>query len=144
MGKDYDDCIVRGCYNIDMHDDEQGIKFMFFDGTYRREDTYGNYSYGNWREELGIDKDLPIPTFYQLPFRALVGEKYTNFIAAGRMMNADAPSFGALRVMVNLNQMGEAAGVAAYLALQQNKTVQELDPVEVARTWSKGGSANLG
>ena len=59
-------------------------------------------------------------------------------------MNADAPAFGALRVMVNLNQMGEAAGVAAYLAVNSGKSVQDLDGVEVARTLSKGGSANLG
>jgi len=60
------------------------------------------------------------------------------------MINADPSAFGALRVMVNLNQIGEAAGVAAYLAVHRNKTVQELDGVEVARTLSKGGSANLG
>ena len=42
------------------------------------------------------------------------------------MINADIGSFGALRVMVNLNQIGEAAGVAAYLALDKNIPVQNL------------------
>jgi hypothetical protein len=46
--------------------------------------------------------------------------------------------------MVNLNQIGEAAGVAAYAALDQNKTVQQLDGTEVAKLLSRGGSANLG
>ncbi len=84
-----------------------------------------------------------MPTYYSLPFGVLVQEKYENIIAAGRMINATQEAFGALRVMVNLNQIGEAAGVAAYLAVDGNKTVQQLDGVEVARTLSKGGSANL-
>ena len=33
------------------------------------------------------------------------------------MVNADEGAFGALRVMVNLNQLGEAAGVAAAWGL---------------------------
>ena len=144
MGKGYDDCILRGTYNVDAHHDKEGIKFLRLDGTYSVEDSYGNIRNGNWRAEQGLPTDGPMPTFYQLPFKTLVQEKYHNIIAAGRMINADASSFGALRVMVNLNQIGEAAGVAAYLAIQQNKSVQELDGVEVARTMSKGGSANLG
>ena len=50
---------------------------------------------------------------------------------------------GALRVMVNLNQIGEAAGVAAYIAVNEGKKVQELDGVQVAQALAKGGSANL-
>ena len=73
-----------------------------------------------------------------------MGERWQNFIAAGRMLNADMGAFGALRVMVNLNQIGEAAGVAAYLSIHHGQSVQELDGVEVARTLSRGGSANLG
>ncbi len=144
MGKSYDDCILRGTYNVDAHHDKEGIKFLKLDGTYSIEDSYGNIREGSWRAEQGLPTDGPMPTFYQLPFKTLVQEKYHNIIAAGRMINADASAFGALRVMVNLNQIGEAAGVAAYLAIQQNKTVQELDGVEVARTMAKGGSANLG
>ena len=93
---------------------------------------------------MGISPDIPIPTYYCLPFRSLVVEKFENIIAAGRMINADTESFGALRVMANLNQVGEAAGVAAYLSIDQNKSVQDIDGVEVAKTLSRGGSANLG
>lgn len=143
LGNSYDDCILRGTYNVDAHDSKEGISFMRLDGTYTVEDSYGNMKEGNWRAERGLPTDNT-PTFYQLPFKTLVGEKYTNFIAAGRMINADASAFGALRVMVNLNQIGEASGVAAYLAVTQNKSVQELDGAEVARTLAKGGSANLG
>lgn len=144
IGKNYEDNILNGTYDVDIHDENKGITFMQFDGTYTREETDGTITHGSWREQYGVDPSLPIPTCYHLPFRSLVGERVQNFIAAGRMMNADTPAFGALRVMVNLNQIGEAAGVAAYLAIHQNKSVQQLDGVEVARLLSKGGSANLG
>jgi hypothetical protein len=49
-------------------------------------------------------------------------------------------SFGALRVMVNLNQLGEAAGVAAWLALQEDKTIQTVDGRSVQRILRQGGS----
>ena len=39
-------------------------------------------------------------------------------IAAGRMLDCSREAFGALRVMVNCNQMGEAAGRAAARAVK--------------------------
>ena len=144
MGQNYDDCILRGTYNVDAHHDKEGIKFLRLDGTYSVEDSYGNIREGNWRAEQGLPTDGPMPTFYQLPFKAIVQDNYSNLIAAGRMINADSSAFGALRVMVNLNQIGEAAGVAAYLAIHQNKKIQDVCGVEVAKTMSAGGSANLG
>lgn len=143
LGEHYDDCIMRGTYNVDMHHSDDGITFMYFDGTYRTEDTDGNITTGNWWKERGLPLDRKVPTFYELPFRCLVGEKYTNLIAAGRMINADEVAFGALRVMINLNQIGEAAGVGAYLAVNGGKKIQDVDGAEVARTLAKGGSANL-
>ena len=93
--------------------------------------------------ELGIDESLPIPTYYSLPFSCLVPVRHDNLIAVGRMINADIFSFGALRVMVNLNQLGEAAGVAAYLSISSGVSVRSLDGRSVARKLSEGGSANL-
>ncbi len=142
-GVRYEDNILNGTYSGDVQNEVDGTTFMGLDGTYHRMDPVGRMHYGNWREENGLPTDCEMPTYYSLPFRTLVPEKCKNFIAAGRMINADPTAFGALRVMCNLNQIGEAAGVAAYLAIQQGKSVQELDGVEVARTLAAGGSANL-
>ena len=143
-GERYPDAILNGTYGVDVHHADRGITFRYFDGSYQTENPDGSVVRGSWRKERGISDDAPIPTYYQLPFRCLVGEGWTNFIAAGRMINADTGSFGALRVMVNLNQIGEAAGVAAYLSLDQSKSLQSLDGREVAKVMSDGGSANLG
>ena len=57
------------------------------------------------------------------------------------MIHADIGSFGALRVMVNLNQLGEAAGVAAYLCCHQGTALQTLDGTQVRALLRQGGSA---
>lgn len=56
------------------------------------------------------------------------------------MIDADRKAFGALRVMVNLNQCGEAAGVAASLCLDRSRPVQKTDIAEVRAELNRGGS----
>lgn len=56
------------------------------------------------------------------------------------MLDAGITAFSGMRVMVNMNQLGEAAGVASCLALNQNKKVQDLDPGDVRAALKKGGS----
>jgi len=50
-----------------------------------------------------------------------------NLLAAARCVDAGPGAFGAVRVMVNINQMGQAAGIAAWLALDQETGVADLD-----------------
>ncbi len=143
LGKRYDDVILNGTYDVDVHQADSGIQFMRLNGECTTEYTDGTRVVTNWRKDMGLPTEGPMPTYYSLPFRVLVQEKIENVIAAGRMINADQEAFGALRVMINLNQIGEASGVAAYLAIDQNKSVRELDGVEVAKLLARGGSANI-
>ena len=57
------------------------------------------------------------------------------------MLNADSGAFGALRVMVNLNQLGEAAGCAAAACLDSQKAIFDIDGTAVRALLRKGGSA---
>jgi hydrogenase maturation factor len=59
---------------------------------------------------------------------------------AGRMLDASIVAFSGIRVMVNMNQLGEAAGVTSYLALNQNKPIAKIDAKEVREILGKGGS----
>ena len=88
-----------------------------------------------WREESATD-----PTFYQIPLRSLIPAGHENLMLAGRMLDADKTAFSAARVMVNMNQTGEAAGVSAYLALTKSKPIAEVDPGAVRKLLSDGGS----
>lgn len=140
-GKRYDAPVMNGTYPVDIHHSEGGgITFRYLDGSERT--VYGKGTRtesGSWRERLGYSGEPA--KYYQLPFDILVGNSYSNFIAVGRMLNADMSAHGALRVMVNLNQLGEAAGVAAALCLDGDVDLRILDGRRVTETLRKGGSA---
>jgi len=56
------------------------------------------------------------------------------------MISADRSAFGGIRVMVNLNQTGEAAGVAAALAASGAKAVSKVPADSVRRHLAKLGA----
>lgn len=139
-GKRFPDAIANGSYSVDIHhDDKPGITLRFLDGK----EIYARPGYppqtGRWRSETAEN-----PTFYQIPYRSLIPQgAYGNLLAAGRFIDADTVAHGAIRVMVNLNQTGEAAGVAAYLALKNNQSAREVDTDELRETLMDGGSVML-
>ena len=141
LGKRYEDAILQGTYCTDIHHpDDNGITFKDLDG--RLDICYGKGGkriHGNWRKDMGLDDNYA--RFYQIPFATLVLNRWQNVIPAGRMVNADEGAFGALRVMINANQMGEAAGTACALCLDLDVPVQSLDGIRVREALSKGGSA---
>ncbi len=135
-GRRFPDAIANGSYRVDIHhQDKPGITFMHLDGrtVYLQPGLPAQWS--RWREPATTD-----PTFYQVPLRSLIPGTYDNLILAGRMLDADKTAFSAVRVMVNANQMGEAAGVAAYLALSDSVPVQHVDADAVRRELARGGS----
>lgn len=140
FGIEYEDSILHGTYRLDVHHQyDNGVTFKYVDG--RVVTLYGKgdkMTESNWRKELGLgpaDKH-----WYSIPFKTLVQDKISNFIMAGRMVNAEEYAYGALRVMVNTNQMGEAAGVAAALALKNNLPVWQVSGKEVHDALNDGGS----
>lgn len=139
-GKRFPDAIANGSYSMDLHhDDKPGITLRYLDGReiYSRPDSAPEH--GRWRPETTEN-----PTFYQIPYRSLIPRgPYGNLLAAGRFIDADAPAHSAIRVMVNLNQTGEAAGTAAYLALKQSQSAAEVDPARLRQSLADGGSLML-
>lgn len=141
LGERYPDAILQGTYCVDVHHaEDNGITFLQLNGesrTHTGKDT--KVVCGNWRHEMGLGDDYA--RFYQIPFRTLVTEDWGNVLPAGRMLNADEVAYGALRVMVNTNQTGEAAGAAAALCLRGALDVRELSGSLVREELRKGGSA---
>ncbi len=140
-GKRYESAVLNGTYRVDIHHShDNGITFKYLDGTTATH--YGKNEkiiIGSWRDEHNYYGEST--KYYQLPFENLIQEQCVNFIAVGRMIHADEGAFGALRVMINLNQLGEAAGVASWLSLHRNRPIQEIDGVEVRSLLKQGGSA---
>lgn len=134
-GKRFSDAIANGSYHVDVHDPVRGgFAFKNLDGSTYTVGPDGDKK-GRWREETADN-----PTFYQIPLSTMLNRKVENVVMAGRMICTDRGAFGGVRVMVNLNQVGEASGVAAALAVSGRKAVSVIDPKDVRRELSKLGA----
>lgn len=136
FGKRFDDAIANGSYRVDIHhQDKPGITLRYLDGT----ETYNRPGFpaekSRWRPETTVN-----PTFYQVPLRSLIPGTISNLIMAGRMFDADEIAHAAVRVMVNMNQTGEAAGVAAFLSLQSGTPIPKVPAGDVRKMLAAGGS----
>ena len=129
------DTIGRGTYPVDIHSNtDDSISFQHLTGerkTYRSSTLI--------REDRWLPEGEVLP-YYRIPLSCLIPSNSRNLIAAGRMLDADPEAFGAVRVMVNLNQCGEAAGVAACCALNSGKAITEIDGAAVRNELNRGGS----
>jgi hypothetical protein len=115
-GKRFPDAIGNGSYRIDVHSARgPGVKFRYLEDA----------------------------AFYQIPYSSLVPPGAGNVLVAGRSIDADEEAFGAVRVMVNCNQMGQAAGVASYLALQEETSVAGVDRKKLRGTLEAQGALIL-
>ena len=135
-GTGFDDAIAYGTYRVDIHQhDRGGVLFRYLDGTEVFASPGHPHETGRWRDPVADE-----PKYYQIPLRSLIPTGSANVIAAGRMIDADAEAFGAVRVMVNLNQTGEAAGVTAMLALNSGGSVAAVPAAKVRAVLNSGGS----
>ncbi|MCG3178439.1 MAG: hypothetical protein BIFFINMI_00766 [Phycisphaerae bacterium] len=114
-GRRFDDAIAQGCYPIDIHNPTgPGIVFEYLDG--RRVEFAGDMT----RTETRWDNAAPgapkrDTLCWQAPYRSLAPRALDNVLAAGRCIGAEHNSAGAIRVMINAMQFGQAAGTAAAL-----------------------------
>lgn len=115
-GRRFPDAVAQGTYPIDIHTpDGPGISFEYLDGTTRHIAGDRTQTTGRWD---GQPQDAPLrdTLCYQVPYRSLVPKGIDNLLAAGRCIGAQHDSAGAIRVMINAMQLGQAAGTAAALA----------------------------
>jgi hypothetical protein len=135
-GRRFSDAIANGSYRVDVHhSDRPGLTFRYLDGREEVLEPGRERQAGRWRDP--VDRD---PTFYQIPLRCLIPAESRNVLVAGRMIDADQGAFGAVRVMVNCNQMGQAAGVAAAILSGQGQCVDDLDAQAVRAGLSEQGA----
>lgn len=74
-----------------------------------------------------------------LPYRSLIPQKVSNLLVAGRCISADDAIMGRLRLIPVCSATGEAAGVAAAIAVNQNVDAHAVDVRELQSTLSDQG-----
>jgi hypothetical protein len=65
--------------------------------------------------------------YAEIPYRCLLPQQVTNLIVAGRCLSTDWDAMGPLRIMPACFAMGQAAGTAAALALEQHQDFRQVD-----------------
>jgi hypothetical protein len=133
-GTEFPDTVGYGTYPVDIHSAE-GTILRYLDGREEVVRKDGGVVWQRWRAE-GAD----FAPYYRIPYRSLVPEHAVNLLIAGRLIDADREAFGGIRVMVNCNQMGEAVGVAAALAIRHGQPVSAVDTVDLRAALVEGGS----
>jgi len=107
-GHRFDDAVATGCWYLDLHP---------------------NKTVTGSANDFDPKKVQPEP--YDIPFRSLVPQKIGNLLVAGRCHSATRGAHASTRVTVTAMAMGEAAGVAAAMALNAKSEVAILDGVKV-------------
>jgi glycine/D-amino acid oxidase-like deaminating enzyme len=74
---------------------------------------------------------LPEGETYQIPYRCLLPEDIDGLLVAGRCLSADHDAHASVRSMGQCMSMGQAAGIAAALAIQKKSMPGELPITEL-------------
>jgi hypothetical protein len=107
--REFADAVATGCWYLDLHP------------------TYATSGTANAEPSRLGGLDGFQPTHYDIPYRSLVSRGVDNLLVAGRCHSATRMAASSTRVTATAMAMGQAAGVAAALAVQHKTTPQELD-----------------
>lgn len=137
-GAYFSDAILNSSYPMDIHHpDASKLTLRYLDGTEKVCDRQKT-EYNIW---MNYNGDYPLS--WHAPYRMMLINEVENVLVAGRMIYCEHGAFTALRVRINLNQLGEAAGVASYLALECKNNVKKIDIHKLKSLLQSGGSIVL-
>lgn len=111
-GRKFEDGITQACFFIDFHDSPPGRSIPY-------------------TLEFKLQNTPPPGDFYEIPYGCLVPTDTRNLLVAGRCISCDRDALSSLRVMPTCMYLGEAAGTAAALALEQGVRADEIDGRQV-------------
>ena len=81
--------------------------------------------------------------WFEVPFRSLIVDGFSNLLVAGRCIGADFTAQSALRIQPTCRSLGEAAGIGAALAVFRKLPVPDLDGAEISRRMALLGAEFL-
>jgi 2-polyprenyl-6-methoxyphenol hydroxylase-like FAD-dependent oxidoreductase len=122
----YADGIARSSWEIDIHPAESATgKAVEFDAE-------------NYKAHIEAAKR---GDFFDIRYGCIVAKGVDNLLMAGRCISAEHVAQSSLRIQQTCLSLGQAAGTAAALSLQQEATPRELDPMRVVEQLETDRSA---
>ncbi len=83
---------------------------------------------------------FPNGKYYGIPYRCLIPKNADNLLVAGRCVSASHDAQASLRIMPTCSNLGEAAGVAASIALECEGNVRSVDTVRLLEILKSNGA----
>ena len=114
---------IRGEYYLTVEDVLGGRKFA--DAICRN--NYPLDIHRDPKDEKPSLVKLPPGEYHEVPYRCLVPLGVDQLLVAGRCLSASFEAQSSVRIQPNCRAMGQAAGLAAALSLQQGLTPRALD-----------------
>lgn len=110
---------IKGLYTLTKEDCLTGAQFA---------DGICDVAFGiDLHQPDQIDQDNFHTKQFQVPYRCLVPVQTPGLLTAGRCISGTFEAHGSYRVTSDCLVMGEAAGIAAYLAKQESTELAEVD-----------------
>lgn len=78
--------------------------------------------------------------YYTIPYRSLIAKGTENLLVAGRCVSATHEAQASLRIMPTCCTLGEAAGAAAAIVCESQKSVREIDVAQLQKTLKEYGA----
>lgn len=123
----------------------EGKKRLFVDEIYSEatmEHAIGLCAYNiDIHSGIGDYIDLTlVKKAFGIPYECLVPASIDGLLLSGRIISVDSSVYAAVRVMGPCMAIGEAAGVAAALSIDQGKKVSELAAADIREVLKRGGA----
>lgn len=120
----FSDAVARDTHGFDIHNptDLPHIKHTHLEAPQEPAFCVPNEEVG------GYDAYLKPGQYYEIPYGCLVPLKVDNLLVAGRCLSATFEAQSGARLILTCMTMGQAAGTAAALSIQNEVTPRELDP----------------
>ena len=78
--------------------------------------------------------------YYHIPMRSLVAKGFPNLFAVGRCLGADFVAQSSVRIQSTCRATGEAAGIAAAMAVSRNVQARDIDGADVRKVMIEHGA----
>lgn len=79
-------------------------------------------------------------TYYTVPYRSLVPKGVNNLLVTGRCISATHEAQASVRTMPTCCTLGEASGIATSVALDENKSMREVDVQKIQSILRNSGA----
>jgi len=113
---------IEGEYKITVKDVSEGVRY---------DDTIAVYGFGmdihnRTPEETGNFK-IATASRYYIPYRSLIPKNCKNLLVAGKTLSCESQAVGGMRCMPAAMAMGQAAGIAASMAIAGKTDIRSID-----------------